>query len=49
MTLYVPFHPGGKPMLMSGAGKDSTALFQRYHRWVNGGMMLEKCQVRALR
>lgn len=32
---------------MSGAGKDCTSLFQKYHRWVNGGMMLERCQARA--
>lgn len=48
MTAYISFHPGGKPMIMAGAGKDCTALFQKYHRWVNGEMMLEKCLVGAV-
>ena len=29
-------------------GKDCTALFDRYHRWVNGGYMLEKCKIGVL-
>lgn len=28
---------------MQGAGKDGTALFQRYHPWVNGHALLEAC------
>ena len=48
MTLYVPFHPGGKAMIMSGAGRDCTALFQKYHRWVSGDMMLQRCLVGKL-
>ena len=32
MTAYLPFHPGGVPMLMSGAGRDCTSLFDKYHR-----------------
>ena len=33
---------------MLGAGKDCTALFNRYHAWVNYESMLSKCQVGVL-
>lgn len=42
---YLRFHPGGASILMSVAGKDGTAAFQRYHPWVNGDALLEKCLV----
>ncbi|KAJ7547117.1 hypothetical protein O6H91_08G069800 [Diphasiastrum complanatum] len=45
---YLRFHPGGIDMLMKGAGKDCTALFNKYHPWVNAEFMLEKCQVGLL-
>jgi cytochrome b involved in lipid metabolism len=48
MTPYVPFHPGGKPILMEGAGRDCTALFKKYHPWVNAHFMLHKCLLGAL-
>jgi cytochrome b involved in lipid metabolism len=48
MTHYVPFHPGGKPILMKGAGRDCTALFRKYHPWVNAHFMLAKCLVGLL-
>src|SRR5690554_1471317 len=35
ITQYLPYHPGGDKKLMLGAGKDSTELFNRYHKWVN--------------
>ena len=35
ITPYLDFHPGGVPIIMSGAGKDMTKLFQKYHSWVN--------------
>jgi cytochrome-b5 reductase len=43
ITPYMPFHPGGADILMAAAGKDGTALFQRYHPWVNGHALLESC------
>ena len=45
LTPYLPFHPGGKPLLMKGAGKDSTALFNKYHPWVNIHYMMAACLV----
>ena len=42
ITPYVKFHPGGS-ILLQGAGTDSTALFQKYHAWVNSDMMLQSC------
>ena len=42
ITPYIKFHPGGN-ILMQGAGKDSTVLFQKYHAWVNADMMLQSC------
>ncbi len=39
------FHPGGEDYLMLGAGKDATALFNKYHRWVNIDMMMAACLV----
>ncbi|OSX73435.1 hypothetical protein BU14_0348s0012 [Porphyra umbilicalis] len=35
VSRYVDYHPGGAAMLLSGAGKDATALFDKYHPWVN--------------
>uniref|UniRef100_A0A0D6R9G4 Cytochrome b5 heme-binding domain-containing protein n=1 Tax=Araucaria cunninghamii TaxID=56994 RepID=A0A0D6R9G4_ARACU len=45
---YMKFHPGGVDMLMKAAGKDCTALFNKYHAWVNAEFLLEKCLVGAL-
>lgn len=45
ITPYLKFHPGGLDMLMKGAGKDCTALFNKYHSWVNAEYLLEKCLV----
>ena len=42
ITPYISFHPGGK-ILLQGAGKDSTALFDKYHAWVNADVMLQSC------
>ncbi|RLN40739.1 cytochrome b5 domain-containing protein RLF-like [Panicum miliaceum] len=42
---YMKFHPGGVDMLMKAAGKDSTAMFNKYHAWVNAEFLLEKCLV----
>ncbi|GFR47511.1 hypothetical protein Agub_g9143 [Astrephomene gubernaculifera] len=45
---YLRFHPGGAAVLMKAAGKDGTALFQKYHPWVNADALLEKCLVGLL-
>ncbi|KAL2461229.1 Cytochrome b5 domain-containing protein RLF [Abeliophyllum distichum] len=45
---YMKFHPGGVDMLMKAVGKDCTALFNKYHAWVNAEFMLEKCLVGIL-
>ncbi|KAI5084509.1 hypothetical protein GOP47_0000678 [Adiantum capillus-veneris] len=45
ITPYLKFHPGGVDMIMKGAGKDCTALFNKYHSWVNAEYLLEKCLV----
>jgi len=48
VTHYVSFHPGGKPLLLKGAGRDSTALFNKFHPWVNVHFMLASCLVGVL-
>ncbi|XP_021277165.1 cytochrome b5 domain-containing protein RLF [Herrania umbratica] len=45
---YMKFHPGGVDMLMKAVGKDCTALFNKYHAWVNSEFLLEKCLVGTL-
>lgn len=45
VTPYMGFHPGGISQLERGVGIDCTALFMKYHAWVNADMMLEKCLV----
>ncbi len=42
---YLAYHPGGADILKKSAGKDCTALFDKYHRWVNCDQILGKCQV----
>jgi cytochrome b involved in lipid metabolism len=32
---YLPYHPGGEKILKSSLGRDGTALYEKYHRWVN--------------
>ena len=49
ITPYMAFHPGGADILMAAAGKDGTALFQRYHPWVNGHALLEACLLGAVK
>ncbi|GJP50412.1 hypothetical protein CLOM_g9534 [Closterium sp. NIES-68] len=43
ITPYLDFHPGGKAILMKGAGKDCTALFNKHHAWVNAEFLLDQC------
>eukprot|EP01038_Epipyxis_sp_PR26KG_P011773 gene11773-15754_t len=42
VTQYMHYHPGGIPKIMLAAGKDGTALFDKYHKWVNIDSMLGK-------
>jgi cytochrome-b5 reductase len=35
LSPYLPYHPGGAAILKAVLGKDGTALFEKYHRWVN--------------
>ena len=32
---YLAYHPGGERILKPVLGKDASALFDKYHRWVN--------------
>ncbi|KAK4108340.1 hypothetical protein N656DRAFT_784370 [Canariomyces notabilis] len=45
ITPYLPFHPGGEPELLRGAGRDGTRLFGEVHPWVNYEGMLAACLV----
>eukprot|EP00560_Eucampia_antarctica_P001344 CAMPEP_0197836966 /NCGR_PEP_ID=MMETSP1437-20131217/30632_1 /TAXON_ID=49252 ORGANISM="Eucampia antarctica, Strain CCMP1452" /NCGR_SAMPLE_ID=MMETSP1437 /ASSEMBLY_ACC=CAM_ASM_001096 /LENGTH=187 /DNA_ID=CAMNT_0043443585 /DNA_START=105 /DNA_END=668 /DNA_ORIENTATION=- len=35
ITPYLHYHPGGLNIFRPCLGKDATALFEKYHRWVN--------------
>jgi cytochrome b involved in lipid metabolism len=48
VTPYLPFHPGGVPELMRGAGRNGTKLFGEIHPWVNYEGMLASCLVGRL-
>lgn len=48
ITPYIDFHPGGVDEIMKCAGGDGTALFNKYHSWVNPDRMLESCMVGIL-
>ncbi|GMN53633.1 hypothetical protein TIFTF001_022771 [Ficus carica] len=48
LSPYMRFHPGGVDMLMKAVGKDCTALFNKYHAWVNAEFLMEKCLVGIL-
>lgn len=43
ITNYLEFHPGGKSILTANSGQDATAIFNRYHRWVNYERILDAC------
>jgi len=45
LTLYLEYHPGGEDMLMKGAGKDATALFNYHHPWINLHNLVGKLQI----
>lgn len=35
LTPFLHYHPGGVAEILKGAGRDCTALFDKYHPWVN--------------
>jgi len=47
LTPYLHYHPGGLQILLGRgvAGSDCTELFKKYHKWVNGHAMLQKCEL----
>ncbi|KAK3276724.1 hypothetical protein CYMTET_15230 [Cymbomonas tetramitiformis] len=45
LSPYLDFHPGGMAILKCMLGKDSTALYDKYHKWA---YMLQVCQVGML-
>lgn len=45
ISAYLPFHPGGEPELMKGAGRSSDGLFAEVHPWVNFEGMLGNCLI----
>ena len=48
ITPYINFHPGGVEEIMKCAGRDGTALFNKYHSWVNPERLLENCMIGIL-
>ena len=48
VSKYFPYHPGGVEELKRGAGKDGTALFDEFHRWVSIDGFLQKCYIGPL-
>ena len=45
LTMYLDYHPGGPKKLMKSAGRDATALFNKYHPWVNYQSLIGKLQI----
>jgi cytochrome b involved in lipid metabolism len=48
VTPYLRFHPGGAKIMKLALGKDATALFTKYHAWVNVQALLSRCVVGLL-
>ena len=40
ITMYVDVHPGGKKILEKVYGKDMTAMFKKFHGYVNINAMI---------
>ncbi len=40
ITPFLHYHPGGVEILLKYAGRDCTALFNKYHAWVNAIAMI---------
>lgn len=45
LTAYVEYHPGGAAVLEEAFGKDATALFDKYHKYVNGEYIMRATRV----
>ncbi len=49
LTPYLHYHPGGADILVKSAGRDSSALFNKHHPWVNleglAGVRVPPCLV----
>lgn len=43
ISKYLDYHPGGAEILLKYAGRDGTALFTKYHRWVSYERILDEC------
>ncbi|ORX86987.1 cytochrome b5 [Anaeromyces robustus] len=41
VTEYLNFHPGGRSILMTCAGKDGTSMFYKCHPWVDYNVLLK--------
>lgn len=48
ITPYLNFHPGGADILVKAAGRDGSALFKRYHPWVNAHGLVGACYLGPL-
>jgi cytochrome-b5 reductase len=48
VTEYAKVHPGGTKIFL-GKGKDCTKLYNEYHPWVNGAVLIGKYQVGVLK
>ena len=48
VTNYIKSHPGGRK-IMAAAGKDCTALVNKYHHWVNVHFIVGKLQIGVLK
>lgn len=42
LSPYTAYHPGGERILQKVLGKDVTALYDKYHRWVNEDGLIGK-------
>ncbi|CAM9130709.1 unnamed protein product [Choristocarpus tenellus] len=40
ITPFLHYHPGGVETVMRGAGRDCTALFDKYHPWVSADSLI---------
>ena len=45
---FMEYHPGGRAELLKGAGCDCTALYMKYHPWVNADAVLGKLRLGKL-
>jgi cytochrome b involved in lipid metabolism len=46
LSPYLAYHPGGETILKNCLGKDATAVYDKYHRWVNEDGYVDKICVR---